>query len=87
MVHLFQNSYHSQDQTYLRYDKLSGKDGPRTVILSSKYRDRFKMQIRELHFYSPMPLNLSPINMSEMMAIIAGKKNKELDQSEETGIR
>ncbi len=41
---------------YYCYDKLSGKDGPRTVILSSKYRDRFKLQLRELQFYSPMPL-------------------------------
>ena len=45
------------------HDKLSGNDGSWTVILSSKYRDRFKLQLRELHFYSPMPLQLCVLYM------------------------
>ncbi len=44
---------------YPGYDKLSRKDWPRTVILSSKYRDRFQMQVRELHFCSLILFQLS----------------------------
>ena len=44
VVEFLSGVYHPQDtqDENLGYDKLSGKDGPRTVILRSKYMGRFK---------------------------------------------